>query len=64
MPKNATHKRKCGYHTLFMEPLHLFSTAGRGQSQLTKQVNIMAIIITIYSSVLALAVWQEKQHAS
>jgi len=52
-----------GYHTSFVGCLYSFPTAGRSQSQTTKQVNIMAIILTIYSTVLALAVWQEEQHA-
>jgi hypothetical protein len=53
-----------GYHAPQMMRLHSVPSAGRDQLKQQQQVNVMVLILSIYSSILALAVWQEKQHSA
>ena len=65
MPIYGTRKSICGHFWQKMMRLHSFPSAQRRELVIHKpvrQVNIMAIILFIYSSVLALGVWQENQN--
>ena len=65
MPIYANSGRIFGHFVPFMMSLHFCPAAAKDQLSIQnqpRQVNIMAIILFIYSSILAVAVWQEKQN--
>jgi hypothetical protein len=64
LPKNATFEFIGGYFHPKMKDLDCHTTASDVGcfAKHTRQGTIMAIILFIYSSILALGVWQETQN--
>ena len=65
MPIYATRLIICGHYVTKMTGLHSSPSAAvseRMTYKLVIKVNTMALILFIYSSILAVGVWQEKQN--
>ena len=65
MPIYAARLSICGHYVTNMTSLHFSPSAAVSELMIYKlaiQVNIMALILFIYSSILAVGVWQEKQN--